>query len=48
MAQSNLVIVVMAFAKLDNGELVPAFDAVRFNDEERALSSARNLRNHQI
>lgn len=46
MAQSNLV--VMAFDKADNGDIVPAFDAVRFNDRERALSSARNLAGQHV
>jgi len=27
----------------DNGELAPAFDAVQFDSEERALRSARDL-----
>jgi hypothetical protein len=36
-------IVVMAFSRTDGGEIVSAFDAAKFDSEERALRSADEL-----
>ncbi|RCW81833.1 hypothetical protein [Phyllobacterium bourgognense] len=43
MSLPTKLVVVMAFDLADNGELAPAFDAVQFDSEERALRSARDL-----
>lgn len=43
MSQSNRVIVVMAFDRPNNGKLELAFDAVEFDEEERAMNAPRNL-----
>ena len=43
MASPTNLIVVMAVDLADNGELAPAFDAVQFDSEDRALRSAREL-----
>ncbi|MBZ9603241.1 hypothetical protein [Phyllobacterium chamaecytisi] len=43
MSSPTKLVVVMAFDLDDNGELAPAFDAVQFDSEERALRSARDL-----
>ena len=43
MSQSNCVIVVMAFDRPNNGKLELAFDAVEFDEEERAMNAPRNL-----
>jgi hypothetical protein len=48
MGQSNRVIVVMAFDRANDGELELAFDAVRFDKEERALNAARNLAGQHV
>ncbi len=37
------LIVVMAFDRSDEGELVPAFEAVQFDVEERAVRTSRDL-----
>ncbi len=37
------LIVVMAFSRSHEGELVPAFEAMQFEVEDRAIRSARNL-----
>ncbi|NTS31304.1 hypothetical protein HQ945_08550 [Phyllobacterium sp. BT25] len=37
------LIVVMAFDRSDEGELVPAFEAMQFDSEDRAMRSAREL-----
>jgi len=37
------LVVVMAFDRSDEGEIVPAFEAMQFDSEERALRSAREL-----
>ncbi len=37
------LIVVMAFSRSDEGELVPAFEAMQFEVEDRAIRSARDL-----
>lgn len=37
------LIVVMAFDRSEEGEIVPAFEAMQFDSEERALRSAREL-----
>lgn len=48
MAQPPKLIVVIAFSRSDEGELVPAFEAVQFDSEERALRSARNLAGQHV
>jgi hypothetical protein len=35
----------MAFDLADNGERVPAFDAMQFDSEDRAIRTARDLSN---
>jgi hypothetical protein len=42
------LIVVMAFSRSDDGELVPAFDAMQFDSEDRALRSARELASKHV
>jgi hypothetical protein len=37
------LIVVMAFSRSDVGDLVPAFEAMQFDSEDRAMRSAREL-----
>ncbi|MGN8023020.1 hypothetical protein ACTJJ7_20135 [Phyllobacterium sp. 22229] len=37
------LIVVMAFSRSDEGELVPAFEAMQFEVEDRAIRTARDL-----
>jgi hypothetical protein len=48
MAQPTRLIVVMAFSRSDDGELVPAFDAAQFDSEERALRAARELADKHV
>ncbi|MBA8880696.1 hypothetical protein [Phyllobacterium myrsinacearum] len=48
MAQPPKLIVVMAFSRSDEGELVPAFEPVQFDTEERALRSARSLAGQHV
>ncbi|PSH62238.1 hypothetical protein [Phyllobacterium sophorae] len=43
MTQPPQLIVVMAFFRSDDGKLVPAFDAAKFDSEEQALRTARHL-----
>jgi hypothetical protein len=45
MIRSTRLIVVMALDLADNGELVPAFDAMQFDSEDRAIRIARDLSN---
>jgi hypothetical protein len=45
MTRSTRLIVVMAFDLADNGERVPAFDAMQFDSEDRAIRTARDLSN---
>ena len=42
------LIVVMAFDRSDGGEIVPAFEAKQFDNEERALRSGRDLAGKHI
>ena len=42
------LIVVMAFDRSDEGELVPAFDAAQFDSEDRAMRSARELADKHV
>ncbi|WP_404928132.1 hypothetical protein [Phyllobacterium calauticae] len=48
MTQPAKLIVVMAFDRSDNGDLIPAFEAVQFDSEERALRSGKNLAGQHI
>lgn len=45
---SDRVIVVIAFDRKNNGDIEPAFDAVQFASEARALSAARNLTGQHV
>jgi hypothetical protein len=42
------LIVVMAFDRSEEGELVPAFDAMSFEVEDRALRSAKDLASKHV
>ena len=37
------LILVVAFTRTDDGELVPAYDPMQFNTEEHAIGMARSL-----
>lgn len=43
MAQPTHLIVVMAFSRSDEGELVPAFEPMQNESEDRAIQFAREL-----
>lgn len=38
----------MAFSRSDDGEFIPAFEAVQFDSEDRALGSARVLADKHV
>jgi hypothetical protein len=42
------LIVVMAFDRSDEGEIVPAFEAMQFDSEDRAMRSARELASKHV
>ncbi|MDR6632377.1 hypothetical protein J2X72_001161 [Phyllobacterium sp. 1468] len=42
------LIVVMAFDRSEEGELVPAFEAMQFDFEDRAIRCARDLASQHV